>query len=320
MSYISFSQVSKTFANRKEPSLFPTSLSIEKGECVVIVGTSGSGKTTLLKLVNGLLTPTSGEVWIDHQNIKNMDIQQLRHQIGYVMQQSGLFPHMTIEENMKLVLSLLKWEKEAIDRRMDELFTLIQLERKQYGKRYPSQLSGGQQQRIALARALAMNPRILLMDEPFSALDSITRKSMQLELKEIQRQLHQTILFVTHDLEEAFLLGDRIVIMDEGRIVESGTPQSLVQHANHPFTRQLLHDNYALPFFQLMTVEQMMEPTTVEGGPSVFVYDRLLSCLPYLSAYHRINVVNQDNHVVGSIDCAYLQQMLAGNEVGVLHG
>lgn len=237
---IEFRNVSKSFPGSDCYAVNKVSLSIKEGEFITILGSSGCGKTTLLKLVNRLYEPNEGEILLFGQNIAKQDPVQLRRGIGYVIQQIGLFPHMTIEENIAVVPNLLKWEKEKIDTRTEELLSMVGLEPEQYKKRYPSQLSGGQQQRVGLARALAVEPRVMLLDEPFGALDAITRTGLQEELLRLHQGLQKTFLFVTHDINEAFKLGTRVIIMNEGRVVQFGTPAEIVKAPADSFVEQLI--------------------------------------------------------------------------------
>ena len=221
---IVFENVTKQFPKAYKPSVYSTNLTIEEGSFVTILGASGCGKTTLLKMVNRIHDLTSGKIFVHGQDITKIPVTELRRNIGYVIQQIGLFPHMTIEENIATVPKELRWDAKKIEERIDFLLELIELPPEDYRKRYPRQLSGGQQQRVGLARALAGNPSIMLMDEPFGAIDAITRSSLQDEMIKIQRKLNKTILFVTHDIDEALKLGDKIVIMNEGVIQQFDTP------------------------------------------------------------------------------------------------
>ncbi len=223
---VQFHQVSYRLSGRE--ILSDLDLEISQGETVVLLGRSGCGKTTSLKLVNRLLEPTSGEVRVEGRATIAWDPIELRRRIGYVIQEVGLFPHFTVERNVALVPSLEKWEQEKIDRRVRELLTLVGLDGDEYAHRYPWQLSGGQRQRVGVARALAVDPPILLMDEPFGALDPLTRSEIQEEFKELQGNLKKTILFVTHDLQEALHLGTRIGLMTEGRLTVIGTADELL--------------------------------------------------------------------------------------------
>jgi ABC-type proline/glycine betaine transport systems, ATPase components len=203
------------------------SLAVKQGEILVLLGRSGSGKTTALKLVNRLLDISAGEITVEGKSIADWDAIQLRRHIGYVIQDIGLFPHYTIERNIGLVPSIEKWTNEKIAARVQELLKLVGLQN-DVGTRYPHQLSGGQRQRVGVARALAADPPILLMDEPFGALDPLTRSDLQREFLSLQRKLQKTVLFVTHDLHEALLLGTRIALLDEGRLVAMSSPQEFL--------------------------------------------------------------------------------------------
>src|SRR5271166_2972551 len=194
------------------------SLAVSRGETLMLLGRSGSGKTTCLKMINRLLTPTEGEVRVDGTPVTQWDAIRLRRRIGYAIQDVGLFPHYSVRENVALVPKLEQWERRRIDARVEEVLTLVGLPAREFAKRYPHQLSGGQRQRVGLARALAAEPPILLMDEPFGALDPITRAELQMEFKKLQQQLGKTIVFVTHDVGEALLLGSRIGLMEAGKL------------------------------------------------------------------------------------------------------
>ena len=236
---IQFKHVQKRFADKVIiPDL---NFSINQGEFVTILGSSGSGKTTTLKMVNGLLSPSAGEILIGGKALTTLNITDLRRHMGYVVQQIGLFPHMTVAENIAVVPKMLHWEQTKINHRVNELLQLVQLTPKEYADRYPAQLSGGQQQRIGVARALATNPPYVLFDEPFGALDALTRLELQREIKRIHDSLaDKTFLFVTHDINEAFFLGQRVMIMHSGKIEQFATPAEIVSQPATPFVRQLL--------------------------------------------------------------------------------
>jgi osmoprotectant transport system ATP-binding protein len=208
-------------------------LRISRGETVVLLGRSGSGKTTLLRLINRMLSPTSGEVRVDGRATTHWDPIRLRRSIGYVIQESGLFPHFTVAENIGLVPKLDNWEPARIASRVDEMLSLVGLDPAQYAKRRPRELSGGQRQRVGVARALAADPSILIMDEPFGALDPVTRAELQQEFRALARRLGKTIVFVTHDLREALFLATRIVLLQEGNIIAVAPPQEFLR-LNHP--------------------------------------------------------------------------------------
>ena len=212
------------------------SLQVPEGETLVLLGRSGSGKTTLLKLINGMLLPTEGEVLVDGRSTSDWDLTRLRRGIGYVIQEAGLFPHFTVAENVALVPNLERWETARTAGRVREMLQLVGLDPSEYAHRHPRELSGGQRQRVGVARALAADPPILLMDEPFGALDPVTRAELQREFSALTHRLGKTIVFVTHDLREAVLLASRIVLLEAGRIVASATPQEFLR-LDHPEVR-----------------------------------------------------------------------------------
>jgi osmoprotectant transport system ATP-binding protein len=241
MAKIAFHQITKRYSGARKPAVDAVTFDVPEGSTCMLVGTSGSGKTTLLRMVNRLIEPTSGEILIDGKNVLLENPIALRRRIGYVIQQIGLFPHMTIAENIRITAEIAGgWSKQLLRERVDELLTLVGLHPTEYRNRYPRQLSGGQQQRVGLARALATNPAILLMDEPFGALDAITRARMQEELLRIQRDVRKTILFVSHDIEEAFKLGDQIAVLDQGKLLQLGTPLDLLAQPANDFVRKLV--------------------------------------------------------------------------------
>ncbi len=208
-------------------------LTIYAGEAIVLLGRSGSGKTTTLKLINRLLLPTSGQILVSDRLTTNWDAIDLRRNIGYVIQEVGLFPHFNVRQNIGLVPSLQKWSKHQIETRVYEMLGLVGLEPEVFSQRYPHQLSGGQRQRVGVARALAADPPILLMDEPFGALDPITRLELQQQFRYLQRKLSKTVVFVTHDIQEAFFIGNRIGLMDKGELVVLGTKEEFLR-SSHP--------------------------------------------------------------------------------------
>lgn len=204
-------------------------LSVPRGELVALVGASGCGKTTTLKMVNRLIEPSAGRVVVGGLDTESIPSHELRRRIGYAFQRIGLFPHMTVAENVAVTPSLLGWEQARIERRVDELLALVELEPAEYRERAPDELSGGQQQRVGLARALAARPEVLLLDEPFGALDPPTRDRLQQAFARIRRELGLTVLFVTHDMAEALVLGDRVAVLDAGRLVQVGSPEELLR-------------------------------------------------------------------------------------------
>jgi len=237
---IEYQHVVKQFAGSDYIAVNDVNLTIHEGEFITILGSSGSGKTTLLKMTNRLYDPDSGNIVLFGENIRDVDVVQVRRRIGYVIQQVGLLPHMTIAQNIAIVPKLLKWEKARIDSRVRELLELVGLDPDQFSKRYPSQLSGGQQQRVGLARALAIDPKIMLLDEPFGAIDAINRLNLQDELKRLHDGLQKTFLFVTHDISEALKLGTRVVVMNEGKVCQFDTPENIAKNPADGFVKSLI--------------------------------------------------------------------------------
>ncbi|MCS6804350.1 MAG: ATP-binding cassette domain-containing protein [Acidobacteriota bacterium] len=234
---VEFRQVSVSLDGRAVVS--DLSFQIHRAETVVLLGRSGCGKTTTLKLINRLLEPTRGEVWVEGRATTEWDPIQLRRRIGYVIQDVGLFPHFTVERNVALVPTLERWSPARIRERTDQLLRMVGLEPEQFARRYPHELSGGQRQRVGVARALAADPPLLLMDEPFGALDPITRVDIQREFRQLQQQLGKTVVFVTHDVQEAVALASRIGLMKDGRLVELGTPSQFLE-SSHPEARHFI--------------------------------------------------------------------------------
>lgn len=232
---IHFKQVSKHFAGKAV--VRDLTLEMAKGEFTVLIGTSGSGKSTTLKMINRLVEHDRGEILFAGEPIEKFRAQDLRRRMGYAIQSIGLFPHWTVEENIATVPQLLKWPKTKIRDRVTELLELLNLDPRQFRHRYPHQLSGGQQQRVGVARALASDPEVLLMDEPFGALDPVTRATLQEEVARIHKMTHRTIVLVTHDIDEALALADRIVLLNDGQVVQQGTPLELLTKPATPFVR-----------------------------------------------------------------------------------
>lgn len=249
--------VTRQFKEANKPAVDHISFRVVAGDLVVLLGPSGCGKTTLLKMINRLYELDDGQIWIGEDEIHTLPVNALRRQIGYAIQQVGLFPHMTIGKNIAVVPHLLGWEEERIEKRSLELLELVGLPT-EYLTRYPRQLSGGEQQRIGLARALAADPAILLMDEPFAAVDAINRDRLQCELLQIHRKLHKTILFVTHDVEEAFRLADKIIIMEAGKLVQYGTPIEIVSNPANKFVEELIDTNNLLRRLSLLSVQSVL--------------------------------------------------------------
>lgn len=260
MASIVFQEITKKYSGASSPAVDSVTFEVAGGSTCMLVGTSGSGKTTLLRMVNRLIEPTSGEILIDGKNVLMEDSIKLRRRIGYVIQQVGLFPHMNIAENVRVTADIAGgWSKQRLSDRVDELLELVGLPPDEYRKRFPRQLSGGQQQRVGLARALATDPAILLMDEPFGALDAITRERLQDELLRIQRDVRKTILFVSHDMEEAFKLGDKIAVMSEGKLVQIGTPVELLARPANAFVSKLVGADNIMRQLQYLPVSDAID-------------------------------------------------------------
>jgi osmoprotectant transport system ATP-binding protein len=261
---ITFDNTSKAYAG--VPAITGLNLNIARGELLVLLGPSGSGKSTALKMINRMVDHDSGRILLDGQEIYSFNVQDLRRRMGYAIQSVGLFPHWTVARNIATVPRLLGWSEDRIAQRVDELLTLFDMEPAQYRQRMPHQLSGGQQQRIGVARALAADPDVLLMDEPFGALDPVTRASLQLELLRIHRASGKTVVLVTHDIDEALLLATRIVLLQQGQIVQAGTPLELLQTPANDFVADFLgRADAGLKLLSLRTVADYVRPVSEEG-------------------------------------------------------
>ena len=281
---IAVESISKSYGNHTVIS--DISLNIAVGETLILLGTSGSGKTTLLKMINRLIDPSSGSIFVDGEDISRVKVENLRRKIGYVIQQSGLFPHYSVEENIGLVPALLGWSEDTINRRVRELIEVVGLS-EQYLKRYPHALSGGQQQRVGIARALAADPPVILMDEPFGALDPITKQQMTREFASLGLLREKTVVLVTHDVLEAFSLGDRICLLDQGEVQQVGTPKELLFRPKNEFvqsffrTQQLRLGLEVVTLRDIVTAHQeetpvdAIEEPTLEIRESVSVFEAL---------------------------------------------
>ncbi len=259
---IAFENVSKTYPGGVD-AVRDLSMEVREGETLVLLGTSGSGKTTTMKMVNRLIQPSEGRILVDGDDIAGKDPIALRRRMGYAIQHIGLFPHMTVGENVGVVPKLVGWSTERAARRVDEMLAMVGLEPEDFRDRYPSQLSGGQKQRIGVARALAADPPIVLMDEPFGALDPITREQLQNEFLVLESEIEKTILFVTHDVFEAVKMGDRIALLDAGRLQQLDTPHDLVEQPANEFVDQFLGRHR----FQLSLLTRSVR-SVLSGGPT----------------------------------------------------
>ncbi|MBB3131823.1 osmoprotectant transport system ATP-binding protein [Paenibacillus rhizosphaerae] len=297
-------------------------LEFKKGEITVLIGPSGCGKSTTMKLINALNTPSSGKVLIDGKDISGLNPVELRRNIGYVIQSVGLFPHMNIAKNVAVVPHLKKWDKEKTDRKVNELLDLVGLDHTIYRNRYPSELSGGQQQRVGVIRALAADQDIILMDEPFSALDPISREQLQDELIRLQQELNKTIIFVTHDMDEAIKIADTIVLMKDGQIVQTGKPEAILRHPANGFVRNFIGQkrlqsenelSYEIPLVDdvmitnpvtafpnrgLAEAIKMMESKRVD---SLFIVDRNKQLQGAVSIYRVLDMYGEEGKTVADV-------------------
>ena len=260
---IEFKNVKKSY--KQNIILENFNMTIEEGNLVVLIGSSGCGKTTLLKMINRLIENTSGQILVDGKDIKSMDPIKLRRSIGYVIQQTGLFPHMTVKENIEIIPKLMGREQSEIDAKTEELLNMVGLDPEKYSDRYPVELSGGQQQRIGVARAFATDAEIILMDEPFSALDPITRAELQEELFSIQKEYRKTIVFVTHDMDEALNLADKICILKGGKILQYDTPENILKNPADSYVEEFVGKNKIWSMPEMIKAEDVMitKPITV---------------------------------------------------------
>lgn len=295
---LSIKNLSKIYAGGKK-AVDNMTIDIESGDFIAFIGTSGSGKTTALRMINRMIESTEGEITIDGKNIKELNPVELRRSIGYVIQQIGLMPHMTVKENIVLVPKLLKWSQEKKDEKAKELIRLVDLP-EEYLDRYPSELSGGQQQRIGVVRALAAEQDIILMDEPFGALDPITRDTLQDLVKKLQQQLGKTFIFVTHDMDEAIKLADKICIMTNGQVVQYDTPDNILRSPANDFVRDFIGQNRLIQDRpNIRTVKDaMIKPVTVH-------VDRSLNDAVNIMREKRVDtifVVGNDEHLLGYLD------------------
>lgn len=301
---VEFKNVSKIYPGGKV-AVENINLRIERGEFVCFIGTSGGGKTTTLRMINGMLIPTGGDITVDGKNIHDIDPIELRRSIGYVIQNIGLMPHMTIRDNITLVPKLLKWPKEKRDARAKELIKMVELP-EEFLDRYPSELSGGQQQRIGVIRALAADQQIILMDEPFGALDPLTREALQRLVKRLQQQMGRTIIMVTHDMDEAIRLADRIVIMDQGHIIQNASPDDVLTHPANEFVANLIGpERLRQAKVNHLTAAEIMRPNPIK----IHAQQNLGDALNQMHQYHvdSLMVVDDADHLTGILDLKTLR-------------
>ncbi|WP_341776128.1 betaine/proline/choline family ABC transporter ATP-binding protein [Staphylococcus hyicus] len=303
---LSIKNLSKVYAGNKK-AVDNMTIDIQQGEFVAFIGTSGSGKTTALRMINRMIEATEGQIMINGKDVRQMNPVQLRRSIGYVIQQIGLMPHMTVRENIVLVPKLLKWSQEKKDEKARELIKFVDLP-EEYLDRYPSELSGGQQQRIGVVRALAAEQDIILMDEPFGALDPITRDTLQDLVKKLQQQLGKTFIFVTHDMDEAIKLADKICIMSHGKVIQFDTPDNILRHPANDFVRDFIGQNRLIQDRpNVRSVEDaMITPITITA-------DQSLNDAVELMRRKRIDtlfVVNHQHKLLGFLDIEDINQGL----------
>ena len=315
--------VTKQFINEPKPAVDHVSFKVEAGNFVLLLGPSGCGKTTLLKMINRLYEPSEGKIWIGGTEVHDLPATELRRHIGYVIQQVGLFPHMRIYQNVAVVPRLLGWDEVKIKERVNSLIDIVGLPN-YYLERYPRQLSGGEQQRIGLVRALAADPPILLMDEPFAAIDAITRECLQEEFLDIQKKVNKTILFVTHDVEEAFRLADKIVVMKSGKLVQYGTPLDIVTQPQNEFVQELVGTSNMVRRLSLIDVQSVLDARAgwssekseanlrLDGSAVVHPNDDLRSALSTMlnTGADKLKVVDPQGQQVGEINFGDLRAAL----------
>lgn len=301
---LEINNVSKVYRGGKK-AVNDLNMTIEKGEFIAFIGTSGSGKTTAMRMINRMIEPTSGSIVLNGKNIKEMNPVQLRRNIGYVIQQIGLLPHMTIRDNITLVPKLLKWSDEEKNKKAEELIQLVDLP-PSYLDMYPSQLSGGQQQRIGVIRALAADQEIILMDEPFGALDPITRDTLQDLVKELQVKFNKTFIMVTHDMDEAIKLADRIVIMSHGEVVQIDTPNNILRNPANDFVKDFIGENRLIQTTpNIKTVDEAMnKPISITPEKSIGEAINLMRT----SRVDTLFVVDDQNVLVGYVDIEDLSE------------
>lgn len=315
---IRFDNVTKKYQD-DEIAVNQINLNIEDGEFFVFIGPSGCGKTTTLKMINRLISLTTGTIYINEKRISDYNIHELRFDIGYVLQQIALFPHMTIAENIAIVPELKKWDKEKIYNRTTELLEMVGLDPETYRNRKPKELSGGEQQRIGVVRALAADPSIILMDEPFSALDPISRQKLQQDISLLQKKIKKTIVFVTHDMQEALALGDRICLMQDGEIVQCDTPNNILKNPKNDFVRHFLDSgNIAKPHLlpenkQAKDIIASLHLVEKNAPDSAVLNDdaAISDVIVALSKHDAIQIQNEQNEITGVITNADLTKFLA---------
>ena len=311
---ITLAALTKRFTNGGTAAVESLSLDIGEGEICVLIGPSGCGKTTTMRMINRMIEPDSGTIVVGGRDVMRVDPMELRRSIGYVIQQVGLFPHMTIGENIATVPELLGWDKRRIDKRVDELLERVHMDLARDRDRYPRELSGGQKQRVGVARALAADPPVMLMDEPFGALDPITRASLQDEFLRILREIKKTIVFVTHDIDEAIRMGTRIAIMRSGKLVQYDTPEAILARPADAFVEAFVGADAALKRLSLLTVEDYADGNAPPAGaPRISRDTNLRDALSRLlsAGAGRAAVVGSDGAITGTLSLETIRGALA---------
>jgi osmoprotectant transport system ATP-binding protein len=315
--------VTKQYPNQDQAAVENFSMKINPGELIMLVGPSGCGKTTTMKMINRIIEPTGGSITIDGEDVLSLDQNTLRRRIGYVIQQIGLFPHMTIAENVSVVPKLLGWSKEKTAARVEELLSVVELDPKTFLNRYPKQLSGGQQQRVGVARALAADPPVMLMDEPFGATDPITREKLQAEFLRLQESIGKTIVFVTHDFDEAIKLGDRIAVLGpKSKIEQFDTPAKILANPASAYVSSFIGEGAALKRLALLLVGNTKMGASSKAhakAGTVKVSDNLREALDriVLAGGNTIGVLDASGATVGSLSIEQISEAL-GADVSAL--
>jgi len=294
---IKIEEVTKKYPGMERPAVDKLSLNIEEGEICVFVGPSGCGKTTTLKMINLIIEPSGGKIFVNGENILEQNANELRKKIGYVIQKTGLFPHYSVFDNIAVVPNLLGWEEERVEKRVVELLKMMNLDPDENRNKFPKALSGGQSQRVGVARAMAADPPVMLMDEPFGAVDPITRNQLQNEFLKLQQKVKKTICFVTHDIDEAIKMGDKIAILDQGKLVQYDTPENILFNPANEFVEEFVGSDRSLKVLNLLRVTTVMRKNIKRIKEKAGI-DEINKYFSHPEK-NRILIENDENHVVG---------------------